>query len=164
MTINRKGPPFSESLGPGGPPSVTLPAASVVGAKGIERLKRHMEICLSSEGGKVTWHWWKIGQPPPLLVLDSIFDLYLYIYISLYIYICLYIHFFGNEWSTKNNNNFCPLNPQSYFPKKNTSLLMRVHEKDILDHLGSRVCHALEGWKAGETLRGGLCQFPWHLA
>ena len=112
-----KGPPFSESLGPGGPPSVTLPAASVVGAKGIERLKRHMEICLSSEGGKVTWHWWKIGQPPPLLVLDSIFDLYLYIYLSLYIYMSIYSFFW--EWMVhKKQQQFLSTEPSELFPQK----------------------------------------------
>ena len=87
----------------------------------------------------------------------------IYIYISLSIYMSIYSFFW--EWMAhKKQQQFLSTEPSELFPQKNTSLLMRVHEKDILDHLGSRVCHALEGWKAGETLRGGLCQFPWHLA
>ena len=45
------------------------------GTEGIERLKRHMEICLNSEGGKVAWHCngyrsckngcWKYNASPP---------------------------------------------------------------------------------------------------
>ena len=81
-----------------------------------------------------------------------IYHIYIYISLSLYIYISLYIyvHIFI----------FLGMNG----PQKTTTISVHWTLRAISIKNTTRVCHALEGWKAGETLRGGLCQFPWHLA